>query len=787
MSYLGNVVVEGFVPPIAPSEKALKKFNQYNASGMKVLLLSSGPKERVFRISDDGRHLSYTRGWKTLFSKMVLPFDDVLSIQPGQHVQNFHRFPEYKPSKPTSFALIYKSGKNIKSLAIVCENADQYGYFFGTVLGILDKIKETRASTTREMQYLQRMWIEADSDNKGSLSFSKIKTILQQCNIDMPNKQIEAKFKKVDLDNSNSLDFNEFVFFVDLLRRRKELHYIWLKLVDKEPIVVGEAFPLDEVNDVGNPAFKAHISMKEFHAFLTDYQKQKGADGKIISLEETKKRLHDALAKTGGEGTSTFDGEKLDYHIFKSYLKSEFNGMFDSTNRGALHHDMTQPLSHYYIASSHNTYLEGDQLASNSSTQRYISDLLEGCRCVELDCWDGPNNEPIITHGHTACSTITFRDAISAIDEYGFVNSPYPIILSIEQHCGLDQQKVQVDIMKATFKDKLQPRMTNADAPGATLPSPEELKFKILIKGKREDGKDDDDDDDDDVDADVAKATAAAEALSKKSDKAKKAKVYPEMSAITYLGTGKVKKFDATTLALPCDMMCSYSETTTLKNLEKEDKVEGWVKHNRTHLSRIYPMGLRINSSNYMPTPAWCAGNQLVALNYQTGDEAMFCNRAKFQENGACGYLLKTEAQRQDDGEEVKPIKLVVHVLGGSSLPKPGGEASGEIIDPFVVVSIDGHPGDKAQKQTSVIDNNGFDPMWNECFEFDIKRPDAACLSFQVRDDDTMGSDFVAQSTVSVPCLQQGTRSVPLSDKDGTMSGAFQFATLWVALHIKEE
>ncbi|KAM8986027.1 LOW QUALITY PROTEIN: 1-phosphatidylinositol 4,5-bisphosphate phosphodiesterase beta-3-like [Ara ararauna] len=141
---------------------------------------------------------------------------------------------------------------------------------------------------------------------------------------------------------------------------------------------------------------------------------------------------------------------------FGRFLGGEENSIAPESLR--LHQDMTQPLASYFISSSHNTYLTAGQLTGASSVEMYRQVLLSGCRCVELDCWQGrpPEEEPVITHGFTMTTEIPFKEVIEAIAESAFKTSPYPVILSFENHVdSAKQQAKMAEYCRSIFGDAL--------------------------------------------------------------------------------------------------------------------------------------------------------------------------------------------------------------------------------------------------------------------------------------------------------------------------------------------
>lgn len=178
----------------------------------------------------------------------------------------------------------------------------------------------------------------------------------------------------------------------------------------------------------------------------------------------------------------------LSFDGFLRYLMSDDNAIIPS-EKFDLNCDMDQPLSHYFINSSHNTYLTGHQFTGKSSVEIYRQCLLGGCRCIELDCWNGrSDDEPIITHGYTVVTEVPLKEVLEAIAESAFKISPYPVILSFENHCSNKQQLAKMArYCRKIFGDMLltEPLPSHPLKPGVPLPSPNQLLRKIIIKDKK--------------------------------------------------------------------------------------------------------------------------------------------------------------------------------------------------------------------------------------------------------------------------------------------------------------
>ncbi|XP_059121401.1 1-phosphatidylinositol 4,5-bisphosphate phosphodiesterase eta-1 [Peromyscus eremicus] len=818
-------------------------------SGTQMVKLKRGTKGlvRLFYLDEHRTRLRWRPSRKSEKAKILI--DSIYKVTEGRQSEIFHRQAEGNFDPSCCFTIYH--GNHMESLDLITSNPEEARTWITglkyLMAGISDEDSLAKRQRTHD-QWVKQTFEEADKNGDGLLNIEEIHQLMHKLNVNLPRRKVRQMFQEADTDeNQGTLTFEEFCVFYKMMSLRRDLYLLLLSYSDK----------------------KDHLTVEELAQFLKVEQKMSNVTVDYC-LDIIKK--FEVSEENKVKNVLGIEG-------FTNFMRSPACDVFNPLHH-EVYQDMDQPLCNYYIASSHNTYLTGDQLLSQSKVDMYARVLQEGCRCVEVDCWDGPDGEPVVHHGYTLTSKILFRDVVETINKHAFVKNEFPVILSIENHCSIQQQRKIAQYLKGIFQDKLD--LSSVDTGECRqLPSPQSLKGKILVKGKKlpyhlgddaEEGEVSDEDSADEIedeckfklhysngttehqvesfirkklesllresqirdkeDPDSFTVRALLKAtheglnthLKQNLDVKESGKKSHGRSLMTNFGKHKKttksrsKSYSTDdeedifqnpgkeggqlyrlgrrrrTMKLCRELsdlvvytnsvaaqdivddgttgnVLSFSETRAHQVVQQ--KSEQFMIYNQKQLTRIYPSAYRIDSSNFNPLPYWNAGCQLVALNYQSEGRMMQLNRAKFKANGNCGYILKPQQMCRGtfnpfsgDPLPANPKKqLILKVISGQQLPKPPDSMfgdRGEIIDPFVEVEIIGLPVDCCKDQTRVVDDNGFNPVWEETLTFTVHMPEIALVRFLVWDHDPIGRDFVGQRTVTFSSLVPGYRHVYL-------------------------
>lgn len=405
--------------------------------------------------------------WDSSRPSKAFYVDDVKEIRSGAEAKHYREECDMSENwAPYWFTIVYtdttRSKGRIKTMHLIAPDAGVFNMWTKTLETVsrnrIDMMAGLLGFADKSAKLVWQRAMKKRGMGEESLDFPSTIELCRSLHINCTEATLRAHFSKADADGVGRLNQTQFLSFVRRLKERKDIKLIYKSLTSG-------------AKEMEKTTFFAFLVQEQGINVEADLERWTATFEKFARMTRPK--------ATPTEGAEVPLPTTMNFPAFQTFLTSSSNSVLKPIGTEV---QLNRPLNEYFISSSHNTYLLGRQVAGESSTEAYISALQKGCRCLEIDCWDGGDGLPVVMHGRTLTKAISFHDTIKVINKFAFEVSTYPLILSLEVHCSTHQQEAMARMMIGEFKDQL--LLQPLDYDSHTLPTPEELKNRILIKVK---------------------------------------------------------------------------------------------------------------------------------------------------------------------------------------------------------------------------------------------------------------------------------------------------------------
>ena len=410
----------------------------------------------------------------------------------------------------------------LERLDIIIPNSTEYDQFITTLNDLIVLSQKELQQYTYQMQLLQYHYRTAlskdwynDKDNK--LSLQEWMTLCDKLQVPVKKPVLQLLFKEQchRYRATDKLNISTIVSLLDAVRdiasdETDPIGLLWKELVRTDPVpMLGFDEETTATTTYGNndgtnehdnneTSYEVGILREQTNhsissvallSFIRSQQKNYTA-----SLEQVTEmvRYFDTLLSgetiLTNQPTSenniqqpnhTMMMDRLTKGRFMSWLLSDENDIVDPEYGRQGSDDMTHPISHYYVSTSHDTYLtsipemitdKGSSIRWKNdfvSVHQYMNALLRGVRCIEIDVWDDTvtkspvvafqqnkssdtnnNSNKASSSSSSSLNAYNSSNIIPLVDVFMMIRyfllhidpNSYPIILRIENHCSTRYQ-----------------------------------------------------------------------------------------------------------------------------------------------------------------------------------------------------------------------------------------------------------------------------------------------------------------------------------------------------------